>query len=128
METNVPAPFDGRYYFVPVFIWKEIQLTRDTTVTTKLKFYYEISVRDLESIWQNFQDSGSFSFRTIFNFYVNATEFSGKILNVFFQCPVTLRRPKTVQGSFNNLETTFLSSNGAGSIDIDLSISATLVP
>lgn len=129
MQTNVVQSGSRRLETIPPsYEWEIIQLIKDTAITSNLDFYYEISVGDLESKWVKTEDDTAITFRTIFKYFVNATELNHNILNVLIQCPVTLRRPKNVEGSYSNMQTTFLSSSGAGSVDIDLSISATLVP
>ena len=91
-------------------------------------YYYEASIPYLEANWIKIERDSKWTFCTVFKFFFNTTENAVSILNVQVQCPVTLTRPKAVQGSYADSQVTHLTSNSAGSVNLDLSISATLLP
>ena len=127
-QTNVPQPQPYRQRRLEQgYVWDSITL-QDLSPSASYDYYYEVSIPYLEANWIKTDIDPQWKFATVLKFFFNATEIPPSILYVQVQCPVTLTRPKTVQGSYAGSQVTHLTSNSAGSVNIDLSISATLLP
>ena len=131
METNTQISSNSRRRLDIQNEWIDVDLTEASSATSS-DFYYEISIPSLESLWIKTDLDTKWRFSSVFKFYFNSTENGGNLLNLLVQCPVTLTRPKTVDANTENLVLRVSNLNSPSTVvspvDIDLSISASLLP
>lgn len=107
------------------YVWENISLGSQMPGLNDL--FYEISIPSLETNWLKTDLSSKWKFASVFKFFFNSTEKGTNHLEVQIQCPITLTRPKTVQGAYTESHLTYLISTH-DPINIDISISASLLP
>jgi len=123
MKTNIINPYTGRDA-----IWVTIELTYNGQSHGGVMYCYEASIFFLETYWLKTDSTSQLKFTSVINFVLNSTEYNAKIIYVEVQCPVSFTRPTTVEGSYDKIQVTHLISNSVRKVEIDLSISATLLP
>ena len=127
METNsISGTQDNGINLDINHVWEPIEL-KNNNQQGFYQFYYESSVHSIETTFLFTEMETLYKFATVFKFFFNSTENGQNLLNVEVQCPMVLTRPKNVHGMYDGRVTTVTRTDWP-SIDIDLSISATLLP
>ena len=89
---------------------------------------FQATIPTIESKWIKTDFGTKWKFSTVVKFFFNSSENGNDLLYVEVQCPISLTREKSVEWSYDEPQVTHLTSTSAGKVDIDLSISATLLP
>ena len=130
LETNAVEPpvAERRRLAAGDNIWEPLDIMYWGTDGVGSAHIFVASIATIESKWIKTDFGTKWKFSTVSKWFFNSSENGNSILYVEVQCPISLTREKSVEGSYDEPQVTHLTSTSAGKVDIDLSISATLLP